>query len=88
MKFGAFDHIDRGLVPLDRFFVQRLSLVEAYDRAGFWLTRRGIPRRTARGGSLSVRDFPRQTIDDVDESIALPLRLRRYHRRVRKPFEA
>jgi hypothetical protein len=25
MKFGAFDHIDRSLVPLDRFFEKRLK---------------------------------------------------------------
>jgi alkanesulfonate monooxygenase SsuD/methylene tetrahydromethanopterin reductase-like flavin-dependent oxidoreductase (luciferase family) len=35
MKLGVFDHMDRGLVPLDRFFEERLKLVEAYDRAGF-----------------------------------------------------
>jgi hypothetical protein len=36
MKLGVFDHMDRGLVPLDRFFEERLKLVEAYDRAGFY----------------------------------------------------
>ncbi|MGE4046504.1 MAG: LLM class flavin-dependent oxidoreductase [Acetobacteraceae bacterium] len=35
MKLGVFDHMDRGQVPLDRFFEERLQLVEAYDRAGF-----------------------------------------------------
>jgi len=35
MKLGVFDHMDRGLVPLDRFYEERLKLVEAYDRAGF-----------------------------------------------------
>jgi alkanesulfonate monooxygenase SsuD/methylene tetrahydromethanopterin reductase-like flavin-dependent oxidoreductase (luciferase family) len=35
MKLGVFDHMDRGNVPLDQFFEQRLKLVEAYDRAGF-----------------------------------------------------
>jgi alkanesulfonate monooxygenase SsuD/methylene tetrahydromethanopterin reductase-like flavin-dependent oxidoreductase (luciferase family) len=35
MKLGVFDHMDRGLAPLDRFFEERLKLVEAYDRAGF-----------------------------------------------------
>jgi alkanesulfonate monooxygenase SsuD/methylene tetrahydromethanopterin reductase-like flavin-dependent oxidoreductase (luciferase family) len=36
MKLGVFDHMDRGQVPLDRFFEERLKLVEAYDRAGFY----------------------------------------------------
>lgn len=36
MKLGVFDHMDRGLAPLDKFFEERLKLVEAYDRAGFY----------------------------------------------------
>jgi alkanesulfonate monooxygenase SsuD/methylene tetrahydromethanopterin reductase-like flavin-dependent oxidoreductase (luciferase family) len=36
MQFGVFDHMDRGPVPLDRFYADRLRLVEAYDRAGFY----------------------------------------------------
>ena len=36
MKIGVFDHMDRGLAPLDRFYEERLKLVEAYDRAGFY----------------------------------------------------
>lgn len=36
MRFGVFDHMDRAAVPLDRFFSERLRLVEAYDRAGFY----------------------------------------------------
>jgi alkanesulfonate monooxygenase SsuD/methylene tetrahydromethanopterin reductase-like flavin-dependent oxidoreductase (luciferase family) len=35
MKLGVFDHMDRSQVPLDRFYEERLKLVEAYDRAGF-----------------------------------------------------
>jgi alkanesulfonate monooxygenase SsuD/methylene tetrahydromethanopterin reductase-like flavin-dependent oxidoreductase (luciferase family) len=35
MKLGVFDHMDRGLTPLDQFYEERLKLVEAYDRAGF-----------------------------------------------------
>lgn len=35
MKLGIFDHMDRGQAPLDRFFEERLTLLEAYDRAGF-----------------------------------------------------
>lgn len=36
MKLGVFDHMDRSLAPLDRFFEERLTLVEAYDQAGFY----------------------------------------------------
>jgi len=36
MKLGVFDHMDRGQAPLDQFFEERLKLVEAYDKAGFY----------------------------------------------------
>lgn len=36
MKLGVFDHMDRGLAPLDQFFQERLALLEAYDKAGFY----------------------------------------------------
>jgi alkanesulfonate monooxygenase SsuD/methylene tetrahydromethanopterin reductase-like flavin-dependent oxidoreductase (luciferase family) len=36
MQFGVFDHMDRGPVALDRFYADRLRLIEAYDRAGFY----------------------------------------------------
>ncbi len=36
MQFGVFDHMDRGPVSLDQFYADRLRLVEAYDRAGFY----------------------------------------------------
>lgn len=35
MRFGVFDHMDRGPVPLGEFYESRLRLVEAYDRLGF-----------------------------------------------------
>jgi alkanesulfonate monooxygenase SsuD/methylene tetrahydromethanopterin reductase-like flavin-dependent oxidoreductase (luciferase family) len=35
MKFGVFDHVDRGDVPLAQHYENRLRLVEAYDREGF-----------------------------------------------------
>jgi alkanesulfonate monooxygenase SsuD/methylene tetrahydromethanopterin reductase-like flavin-dependent oxidoreductase (luciferase family) len=34
MKFGVFDHIDRGSLPLGEHYENRLKLAEAYDRAG------------------------------------------------------
>jgi alkanesulfonate monooxygenase SsuD/methylene tetrahydromethanopterin reductase-like flavin-dependent oxidoreductase (luciferase family) len=36
MEFGVFDHLDRGPLPLKDFYRERLDLVEAYDRAGFY----------------------------------------------------
>jgi alkanesulfonate monooxygenase SsuD/methylene tetrahydromethanopterin reductase-like flavin-dependent oxidoreductase (luciferase family) len=36
MKIGVFDHMDRAATPLDQFFDDRMKLVEAYDRAGFY----------------------------------------------------
>ena len=35
MKFGVFDHLDRGPGTLAAFYADRLRLVEAYDKAGF-----------------------------------------------------
>jgi alkanesulfonate monooxygenase SsuD/methylene tetrahydromethanopterin reductase-like flavin-dependent oxidoreductase (luciferase family) len=35
MKFGVFDHIDRGPWPLREQYEHRLRLIEAYDRGGF-----------------------------------------------------
>jgi alkanesulfonate monooxygenase SsuD/methylene tetrahydromethanopterin reductase-like flavin-dependent oxidoreductase (luciferase family) len=35
MKFGVFDHMDRGDVPLGVQYEDRLRLIEIYDRAGF-----------------------------------------------------
>src|SRR5258708_36041939 len=36
MKFGVFDHLDRNDLPLRDFYEQRLKIVEAYDRGGFY----------------------------------------------------
>jgi alkanesulfonate monooxygenase SsuD/methylene tetrahydromethanopterin reductase-like flavin-dependent oxidoreductase (luciferase family) len=35
MKFGIFDHMDRGTVPLGEQYENRLKLIEAYERSGF-----------------------------------------------------
>src|SRR5262249_48616035 len=37
MKFGVFDHMDRGTLPLGEQYESRLELVEAYERHGFHL---------------------------------------------------
>ena len=36
LEFGVFDHIDRHAQPLAEFYEDRLKLIEAYDRAGFY----------------------------------------------------
>ena len=36
MKFGVFDHVDESDVSLQQQFEERLKLVEAYDRYGFY----------------------------------------------------
>src|SRR5467141_3559995 len=36
MKFGVFDHLDLGDRPHERFYRERLEIVEAYERAGFY----------------------------------------------------
>ena len=36
MQFGIFDHLDRNGLPLAAYYEQRLKLIEAYDRAGFY----------------------------------------------------
>ncbi|MGH7053390.1 MAG: LLM class flavin-dependent oxidoreductase [Stellaceae bacterium] len=36
MRFGIFDHLDDSGLPLQRHFEERLKLIEAYDRAGFY----------------------------------------------------
>jgi alkanesulfonate monooxygenase SsuD/methylene tetrahydromethanopterin reductase-like flavin-dependent oxidoreductase (luciferase family) len=35
MKFGIFDHIDDAGVPQGQLYAERLTIAEAYDRAGF-----------------------------------------------------
>ncbi len=36
MKFGIFDHVDRGAGTLSDFYEDRLKLAEKYDQAGFY----------------------------------------------------
>jgi alkanesulfonate monooxygenase SsuD/methylene tetrahydromethanopterin reductase-like flavin-dependent oxidoreductase (luciferase family) len=36
MKFGIFDHIDDAGVPLGQLYSDRLTIAEAYERAGFY----------------------------------------------------
>jgi len=36
IRFGIFDHLDRGVMPLDQYYADRLEIVKAYDAAGFY----------------------------------------------------
>ncbi|MFP6734074.1 MAG: LLM class flavin-dependent oxidoreductase [Rhodospirillales bacterium] len=36
LKFGVFDHLDRGAIPLDQYYEARLRVIEMYDAAGFY----------------------------------------------------
>jgi hypothetical protein len=36
MEFGVFDHLDKNERPLARYYAERLELIAAYERAGFY----------------------------------------------------
>ncbi len=36
MEFGVFDHLDRSGTSLADYYEDRLRIIEAYDRAGFY----------------------------------------------------
>src|ERR1700750_1808832 len=36
LEFGIFDHVDRNGTPLKDFYEDRLKLIDAYARAGFY----------------------------------------------------
>jgi alkanesulfonate monooxygenase SsuD/methylene tetrahydromethanopterin reductase-like flavin-dependent oxidoreductase (luciferase family) len=36
LEFGVFDHLDRAGSPLQQYYEDRLKIVEAYDRSGFY----------------------------------------------------
>jgi alkanesulfonate monooxygenase SsuD/methylene tetrahydromethanopterin reductase-like flavin-dependent oxidoreductase (luciferase family) len=36
LEFGIFDHLDRNDLPLSEFYEQRLKVIEAFDRSGFY----------------------------------------------------
>jgi len=36
LEFGVFDHLDRNDLPLRDFYEQRLKIIEAFDRYGFY----------------------------------------------------
>jgi alkanesulfonate monooxygenase SsuD/methylene tetrahydromethanopterin reductase-like flavin-dependent oxidoreductase (luciferase family) len=36
LEFGVFDHLDRNDLPLCEYYEQRLKVIEAFDRSGFY----------------------------------------------------
>src|SRR5947209_18306663 len=36
LEFGIFDHLDRNDLPLRDYYEQRLQVIEAFDRLGFY----------------------------------------------------
>ena len=36
LEFGIFDHLDRNGLPLREYYEQRLKVIEAFDRSGFY----------------------------------------------------
>jgi alkanesulfonate monooxygenase SsuD/methylene tetrahydromethanopterin reductase-like flavin-dependent oxidoreductase (luciferase family) len=36
LEFGVFDHLDRNDLPLRDLYEQRLKVIEAFDRSGFY----------------------------------------------------
>ena len=36
LEFGIFDHLDRNDLPLAEYYEERLKIIEAFDRAGFF----------------------------------------------------
>ena len=36
LEFGVFDHLDRNDLPLREYYEQRLKVIEAFDRGGFY----------------------------------------------------
>ena len=36
LEFGIFDHLDRNDLPLQDYYEERLKVIEAYERAGFY----------------------------------------------------
>jgi alkanesulfonate monooxygenase SsuD/methylene tetrahydromethanopterin reductase-like flavin-dependent oxidoreductase (luciferase family) len=36
LEFGVFDHLDRNDLPLSDYYEERLKVIEAFDRAGFF----------------------------------------------------
>ena len=70
MKFGVFDHMDHGGGSLDRQFADRLKLVEAYDRAGFWGYQIAEHHSTPLGCASSPASFLRRSLRERAISVS------------------
>lgn len=57
MKVGVFDHLDNATLPMAQFMEERLALIEAYDRAGFYAYHLAEHHGTALGMAPSPNVF-------------------------------
>jgi alkanesulfonate monooxygenase SsuD/methylene tetrahydromethanopterin reductase-like flavin-dependent oxidoreductase (luciferase family) len=57
MRFGIFDHLDDSGLPLARHFEERLRLIEAYDRLGYYAYHLAEHHNTPLGYSPSPSVF-------------------------------
>lgn len=57
MKFGIFDHVDRGDEPLHNFYETRLRLVEKYEEEGFYAYHTAEHHATSLGMASSPSVF-------------------------------
>src|SRR5262245_8179118 len=57
MKIGVFDHLDRNDLPLREFYEQRLRIVEASDRGGFYCSHSAEHHATPLGLAASPSVF-------------------------------
>ncbi len=57
MKVGVFDHLDNDALPIAQFLDERLALIEAYDRAGFYAYHLAEHHGTALGMAPSPNVF-------------------------------
>jgi alkanesulfonate monooxygenase SsuD/methylene tetrahydromethanopterin reductase-like flavin-dependent oxidoreductase (luciferase family) len=65
LSFGVFDHLDRGNRPLQQFYEERLTIAEAYDKAGFYsyhvAEHHGTPLGMAPSPGIFLAAVARQT---------------------------
>ena len=57
LQFGVFDHLDRNDLPLREYYEQRLKVIEALDRSGFYAYHVAEPHFTPLGMAPSPSVF-------------------------------
>ena len=72
MKFGIFDHIDDAGVPLGQLYAERLTIAEAYDRAGFYGYHVAEHHTTPLGAAASPGADLRGAVPAHDETALRP----------------